>query len=436
LSDPLTDVAELIHRETGIVTKGGQLPSLEAALSRLEPPMSAAAFLAARVNTSAGEQLLSRLIDEVTVKETFFMRQPKELAAIDWQALLAGARRLGRERVRVWVAGCATGEEPYTLAMLASEALAGAEEPVWILATDISETALASARRGRYGHRRLRALDAAARERYFVADGEGLAVGRQLRRLVEFRRHNLVGDQVPPFSLPPFDLIVCRNVLIYFDGAAIERVIDALERALSPEGMLLLGAADRLCGSSRRLSRLDAMRTRLEPRAAARPLRRPLRREERSPAPPPSAPPVTRVALEDALRAADRGELEAAVALTAQLLEQDPLNADAYFVRGLAELGLGDADAAAGSLRRALYVDPTFGLAAFQLGRAQEARGDRAAAARAYNGALNALESDGDDRHSAIREHIGALDMAAVCEMRLRALAPSSPASRLLAGRG
>jgi chemotaxis protein methyltransferase CheR len=436
VSDPLIDVAELIRRETGIVIKGQQLPSLEAALSRLEPPMSAFSFLAARVNTCAGEQLMSRLIDQVTIKETFFMRQPNELAAIDWHALLAGARALGRAQVRVWVAGCATGEEPYTLALLASDALGADDPPVSILATDISEAALASARRGRYGQRRARALDASARERYFLHDGAQLAVGPQLRRLVEFRRHNLVRDEVPPYALPPFDLILCRNVLIYFDGGAIERVIASLERALMPEGMLLLGAADRLCNSSRRLSRLEHVPVRHKRRALAHPKRRPLRREDTPEAPPMSAPPITRVALEDALRAADRGELEAAITLTVRLLEQEPLNADAYFIRGLAELGLGDADAATGSLRRALYVDPAFGLAAFQLGRAQEARGDRAAAARAYNSALNVLESESDDRHSAIREHVDLGDMAKVCEMRLRALAPLAPAFRDIAARG
>jgi chemotaxis protein methyltransferase CheR len=439
VSDALTDVAALIRRETGILIKGPQLPALEAALTRLEPPLSASAFLAARVNTPIGERLFARLIDEVTVKETFFMRQPQELGAIDWETLLAAARAHGRDRVRVWVAGCATGEEPYTLAMLASEALGSAEPPVWILATDISEAALASARLGRYGQRRMRALETAVRERYFVADGEQLAVGPQLRRLVEFKRHNLVGDEIPPFGVPAFELIVCRNVLIYFDGDAIERLIDALERALSPAGMLLLGAADRLCGSSRRLSQLeqmparDRMPARERRRHAGRALRRPLRREDRVPAEPEGAPPLTRVVLEDALCAADRGELEAAIALTAQLLEQEPLNADGYFIRGLAELGLGDAEAAAGSLRRALYVDPAFGLAAFQLGRAHEARGDRAAATRAYSTALNELGSDGE-RHSAIREHLDVADMARVCEMRLRALAPGAPGARRLAG--
>jgi chemotaxis methyl-accepting protein methylase len=438
VSDPLTDVAELIRRETGIALKREQLPSLEAALGRLQPGMSAAAFLAARVNSPDACALSSRLIDEITVQETFFLRQPGELAAIRWQELLAAARANGSERVRVWVAGCATGEEAYTLAMLASEAFAGTEAPVSILATDISLAALTSARDGRYGSRRVRALDAAARERYFVPDEQQLAVGRPLRALVEFRRHNLVGEEIPPLGSGPFELILCRNVLIYFDGPAIERVIGALERALAPEGMLLLGAADRLCGSSRRLARMDQLPAPGRPvpsarkrQAPQRPLRRPLRREQRE-APAGASERVTNpVALEDALRAADKGQLEVAIELTARVLEEDPLNADAYFIRGLAELGLGDADAAALSLRRALYVDPSFGLAAFQLGRAHEARGDRTAATRAYNGALSTL-APADGRHAALLERVDVGDMATVCAIRLRALS-SSPGSRSLA---
>jgi chemotaxis protein methyltransferase CheR len=422
LSDPLTDVAELLRRETGIVIKGEQLPSLEAALSRLQPPMSPAAFLAARVNTHRGPALLSQLIDEVTVKETFFLRQPQELVAIDWPGMLAAARGAGRDRVSAWVAGCATGEEAYTLAMLAAEAFDTSEPPLSILATDISEAALASARQGHYGRRRLRGVAEAVRERYFTPHGEEVAVGPELRTAVEFRRHNLVSDEIPPRGHGQFDLILCRNVLIYFDGTAIERVIAALERALSPEGMLLLGAADRLCGSSRRLARLDHAHASPLGAPPRRALRRPLGRDQRDAPAPASTRPAGRVALEDALAAADRGDLELAIEAASRFLQEHPLDADAYFIRGLAELGLGDPDAAAQSLRRALYVDPAFGLAAFQLGRAHEARGDRAAATRAYNRALNALEPEGD-RHAAIRNQVDVGDMAAVCAIRLRELA-------------
>lgn len=408
-SAALERLANVLRTETGIVIQGPQLASLEAALARLRPPLDAGAFL--RSARNAPPELLERLIDEVTINETFFFRQRDELDAIDWHTLLDAARQAGSATIRVWVAACSTGEEPYTLAMLASEAFGPAEAPVSILATDISTVALEHAQQGRYRGRTVRTLDDRMRERYFVPDGDGLAVGEPLRRMVEFKRHNLVNDAVPG-SADQFDLIACRNVLIYFDGETVERAIATLERALAPRGMLVLGAADRLCDSASRLGRPVS-----PPRAQAVPpsgeLRRPLGRDE----PRFAAPP----ALATALQAANEGSLGDAVDITERMLETNPLDADAYFVRGLAELGLDDADAAVASLRRALYVDPTFGLAAFKLARAHELRGDRDAAARAYEHALHTLDPD-DTRHDAILDQVDVADVAVACGLSLTRL--------------
>jgi chemotaxis protein methyltransferase CheR len=420
VSAALQRVAELVRHRTGIVVSGVQLPSLEAALVRVDPALDAAAFL--RIDTERGEgrKLLDRLIDEVTVNETFFFRQRRELDAIDWPRLLDGARAAGRDSVRVWVAACSSGEEAYTLAILASEALGGAAR-VSILATDISAAVLERGRRARYRGRAIRTLDPDVRRRYFRDAGRGVEVDPQIRELVEFRRHNLVTDPPPAPGARSFDLIACRNVLIYFDGDTVEQVIGLLERCLAPGGMLLLGAADRLCGSARRLAAID----RPEPvPARRRVLRRPLGRDavEASPAAA-SAPRAGLVQgpLAAALRAANEGRLGDTLELTERLVGDDPLDANAYFVRGLAELGIGDPDSAAISLRRALYVDPAFGVAAFQLGRAHEERGDATAAARAYEQALRTLES-GDGRHDAVLDQVDVGDIAAACTLRLRAL--------------
>ncbi len=157
---------------------------------------------------------------------------------------------------------------------------------------------------------------------------------------MRFAPHNLSRDPIPPPGEAAFDLIVCRNVLIYFDGETVERVIDGLERALRPDGMLILGSADTLCGTVRRLAGIGA-----EPAAPA-PARRAARVFRR---------PLGRAAAEEA--------------------PSDSLDAEASFLKGVSALEAGDAPAAAASLRRALYVDPTFGLAAFTLGRAHEAAG-------------------------------------------------------------
>jgi chemotaxis protein methyltransferase CheR len=410
VSTALDQLAQLVQQETGISIKGSRTSSLQAAVSRLGPGMDAAGFLRAHAGSGSSRELLDHLIDEVTIGETFFFRQREELDALDWHALLESARTWGADRVHVWVAACSTGEEAYTLGMLASQAFGSARPPVSILATDISHQALDWARKGVYGRRSLRVVDDQAKARHFEPLANGVAVPASIKRLVEFRRHNLISDPIPPDGERRFDLIACRNVLIYFDGETVETVVGALERALTPGGTLVLGAADQLCDSARRLARSPAKSSRPE-----RSLRKPLVQVE-----PESA------GLTAALRAANEGSLVAAVEITERMLREDSLDADASFVRGMAELELGDAHAAVGSLRRALYVDPTFALAAFTLGRAHEKRGDAAAAARAYEQTLRTLDPD-DGRHEDILDQVDLGDVAAVCTLRIKALQGATP---------
>jgi chemotaxis protein methyltransferase CheR len=297
--------------------------------------------------------------------------------------------------------------------MLASQTLGTMAPPVSILASDVSGGALERAAAARYSDRAVRHVPAALRERYFSSDERGHAVRDNLKALVQLRQHNLIADVAPPAGEVPFDVIVCRNVLIYFDADTVEQVVRSLEGALRAPGQLILGAADRLSGVATRLG----SRTESEPalerrRPRPRQLRRPLGVEQTAPR------RRSEDRVEEALWAADDGDLEQAVALTELVLSQDPLNADAHFARGLAELGLGDATAAVLSLRRALYVDPSFGLAAFQLGRAHDSRGDERAAVRAFEQALRTLDPD-DDRHRVILDQVDLGDIAAACRARL-----------------
>ena len=215
-------------------------------MARLEPGMTSERLLA----MGCSETLLQRLINEVTVRETFFFRHPDELEAIDWHRSLEGANRRGSDVVRVWVAGCASGEEAYSLAILACEAFACPAPPIEIFATDIATAALEQAQRGRYGPRAVAALTENVRRRYFTVEDGLLRVDERLRRLVAFRRHNLIRDLAPGGVPGGFDVISCRNVLIYFDPPTVARVMRSLESALAPTGTLVLGAADRLSGRS------------------------------------------------------------------------------------------------------------------------------------------------------------------------------------------
>lgn len=393
--DQLGLLAAVVRREAGIVLGGSQLGSLDAALRRIDPTLEPSDLL--RVDDPVRRAvLLDRLIDEVSVNETFFMRHVEELLALDWRALAADAQAAGR-RLRVWSAGCSSGEEPYTLALMAAEALGGAAAPIDVLGTDISATALARARRGAYRARSMRLVCAEHRDRWFepAAHGE-IRVGDQLRALVRFERHNLVRDPCPPAGEAPFDVVVCRNVLIYFDRDTVLRTVRALREALAPHGALVLGTADRLGTHGSPPERPPAA-----PRAK--------QARRRAPA----------TLAGSAARAPARRRADDAAAVA------DPVPASAVavtaFEAGVRALSRGDAEQAVAELRRAVYLDPDFAVAALQLGRAHEQTGDVAAARRAYWRALRLAEAAGRPV-SRLYDRVGAGDVAAACRARLSSL--------------
>jgi chemotaxis methyl-accepting protein methylase len=427
MTDPLSDIAALIRSETGILIRGPQLSSLERSIDEIVPGTGPAGFLEQVEDPELGPGLLSRLVDQVTIQETYFYREARELRSIDWAMLRREAAADG-ENVRVWVPACATGEEAYTLALLAMEAFGSSEPPVSILATDVASTAIELALAGRYSARSVRNIPDALRERHFERDGNEHVVRDPLKSAVSFARHNLVTEAFPPMGEAPFHLIVCRNVLIYFGNDTVQRVVASLTSALAPDGELVLGAADRLTGTTARLAGAPVTpslnRARRETERANE-LRRPLGLPQSEAgvqvdlAPPiPSGGPDNRI--EIAMRAADAGDLGQSLEVTSDILNGDPLNADAFFVRGVAELAGEDADAAIASLRSCLYIDPSFALAAFELGRAYDSAGDRVAAQRAYRRALGGL-AVAADRHHAIIDQVERDDVAAACRLRLDA---------------
>jgi chemotaxis protein methyltransferase CheR len=260
-------------------------------------------------------------------------------------------------------------------------------------------------------------------------------LGDELRSLVRFERHNLVTGDSPPLGESPFDLVVCRNVLIYFEPKAVESVLASLEAALRPGAELILGAADRLTGTATRLASGPVELNRRRPATPKRKLRRPIGLGDsdggaRVPAPsqngrPGPAPdaadgPRRRLEdrIEDALLAADAGDLDLTIEMIDEVLSREPLHPDALFVRGIAELGRGDAAEAIVSLRRALYVEPSFGIAAFELGRALDSLGQTEAAQRAYSRALGTLEPNAD-RESPVLDRVDLGDVKSACLMRL-----------------
>jgi chemotaxis protein methyltransferase CheR len=355
-------IAQRVRDDSGIVLDGARRSSLATAVARLDAG-SPGEVLRRLDDPVEGRALLDHLVDEVAVKETFFLRNAAELEALDWRALHAAARGRGLERVRIWCTACATGDEAYSLAILALEAFGGLAPPVDILATDLSETAVERARAGRYRDRATASLPAHVRTRWFQPDGRGLRVRPEVRALVRFARHNLVRDPVPPLGEAPFDVVTCRNVLIYFDEADVARTVAGLERALVPGGRLVLGAADRLSGGAATMAAVASVAAAATPPAPAR--RAPLRALPAQPVP--AAAP-------------------------------DPdLDADVALLLGRAARARGDHADAVHWLRRTLYLAPDRAVAGLELALAYAGIGDVAAERRALWTALRTAQDAGGD---------------------------------------
>jgi len=197
------------------------------------------------------EAELDALLAALTIHVTQFFRNPSTFALLERQVLpelFARLRAAGRKRVRLWSVGCASGEEPYSLALLVRE-LAPAAMEVSILGTDVSEAVLDCARQGLYDVQRLVEVPAAVRERNFIPEGRRFRLAEPVRRLVRFERHNML--TAPAY--PQADLIVCRNVMIYFSREEQEKILQRFAAALPAGGILVLGKAEMLLGESRQL---------------------------------------------------------------------------------------------------------------------------------------------------------------------------------------
>ncbi len=184
---------------------------------------------------------LDDLIESLLVHETYFFRELRPLT-VAVEQIVAPVLATGR-RARIWSAACSTGEEPLSIAMLLAERglLAGCD----IVATDVSERALAMAKSGRHRPRSLRSegLDIAAR--WLERQGEQIVVPPVLRAAIDLRRLNLC-DAEEVTALGRFDLVVCRHVLIYFDDARVGAVVSALANSLRPGGAVLVGVSESL----------------------------------------------------------------------------------------------------------------------------------------------------------------------------------------------
>ena len=237
-------VAALASGRAGLVFGPSRRDALELAARRAFARAGLASTAAWLTLLQRDGALLDDLLAELTVGETYFFRDAVQFDFLRREIVPSFAHRgAGAGPARLWSAACATGEEPYSLAILLREArLAG-----HVLGTDVARHRLVAARRARYRPWSLRGVDAATRRRWFRAEGAELwTLDPTVRAMVDFRHLNLADDGWPSLAggTRGLDLVLCRNVLIYLDAATVARVAARLLASLADDGWLLLAATD------------------------------------------------------------------------------------------------------------------------------------------------------------------------------------------------
>lgn len=392
---------ELLDRKLTGALQGGGCNSLELAAARL-------------ADLAPESPELMRFARHLTVGETYFFRDLALFEALRQQvlpALIAARRAAGALYLRLWSAGCSTGEEAYSLAILLDRLLPDAQK--WrlaILATDIDPVALAWAREGRYGEWSFRGTPAWVREHYFSRpDAKTYEVIPRIREGVIFKPLNLAQESYPSgrSGTTELDLVLCRNVLMYFTAAARRSTVERLQGALIEGGLLAVGPPEASAPLLSPLVPVNFPGTTLFRKDRAAPESPHF---ETPGLPPPMAsacaavespPPVSTAAPapeprtcshSDARALADRGDLRGARAVSARLARLNPLDIDAQLLLAVICEADGDDTAAREALRRVLYLAPECAMAQFSLGTLLLRQGEHARGRRFLSEVAHRLE--------------------------------------------
>ncbi len=193
----------------------------------------------------------SRLLERLTIHVTEFFRDPNVYKAIQEKILPDVFKRNGN-KIKIWCAGCSTGEEPYSIAGILAELAASYEGRISfeILATDIDPKSISTAERAEYSRDSLAKIPKERTARWFHSDGMKISVSSDVENHVRFRVHDLLGKWMP--ILNNFDLIFCRNLLIYLTSNQQQKIYEQFSNALTPGGYLVLGLTETLMGPARK----------------------------------------------------------------------------------------------------------------------------------------------------------------------------------------
>ncbi len=416
----------------------------------------AADFLRWVVSSPLSQAQMETLVSHLTIHETYFWREPRVFAALETLILpeLLSKQPIGKRRLRIWSAGCSTGEEPYSIAIALLRTIPHIVNwDITILATDLNPRMLRKAAEGVYGHWSFRNAPPWLTEKYFRPTPEGRReIQPQIRDMVRFAYLNLAEDVYPSFvnNTNAIDLLFCRNVLMYFTPQRAQHTVHRFFECLADGGWLIVSASElcqpiftgfqaiRLPSASvyrksthtSHISSADAMQAqeseaqpvletpvhipRISPLSlacgatsiASPPAATPVSEPPSAGAPPPAEGNNETAQMQtsghgkeehDIRVLANEGKLEEALALCDKAIDTDKLNLAFYFLRSAILQELGQYAEAIIALRHALYLKPDYALAHFVLGNLAMRQGDARTAQRCFDNAQNLLRTYSDN---------------------------------------
>jgi chemotaxis protein methyltransferase CheR len=428
---------DYIHQHSGIFLDDDKLDSLRISLLARTTRLELETYSAYFDILAADEREFRELMDLVTINETSFFRFPQQFDVLGRRIVpeILAKCTTDTPTVRVWSAGCSTGEEPYSIAIAIDEALTGMGRyaRVQVIGTDVSQRALSHARRGEYTTKKMANVPRRVIDRYFDVDGDRCRVGDRVREMVEFKYHNLIKEAAPASMIGTWDVIFCRNVTIYFKVESTQRVVSNFYKVLTDGGYLFIGHSEtlhtvsdefvpveldgvflykKLAEEPKRAFGFLGSMPKIEPKPVAK--RRTVllegtrRLDEGSssqatiemPFPQAEEGPEEQERL-DAMRHlrkgfvyADDGRYDDAMAECLEAVRIDPLLAAARYVLGIIHEQRGEETEAVADFKRTVYIDPRFALAHFQLGQVLKGMGDEAGARKSFAAALAAIRQD------------------------------------------
>lgn len=421
----------VVHNRTGLVVSEHQVASLRreiVSLMGLGSSVELPILMQKLIGLPSEDPQWRRLIEYLTIGETYFFRNAAHFKALREKVLpdlIAERRANGYRQIRIWSAGCATGEEPYSLAILLRELIPDYEQwIISILGTDINEGFLQRAREGMYRDHSFRnETPNYVKDRWFTREPNGYRLDQSIRRMVQFRPLNLIRDDYPSIhnNLSQMDLIICRNVMIYFNQETMRMIVERFHYTLAEGGWFVMGHSESAANVTKMLkprnfekailyqrvaepviqmpvAPVPRVLPRTQPLSTEKAVTRPLNRNSLVPMPTAAATPVPdppRNDLErwwdDARDAANREDWETALQSLEQMDKRNRMLPQVHYLRGMIDYHRADMNKAISSFRRAIYCDPNFILAYYSLGDIFNSQGNVQEARRLWRSAQNML---------------------------------------------